>query len=140
MNRARLLGGMLCLLLWAGCDAEPEGQVLRRGLTLRETGLVRTGTYLIPGDSGSGAVVTVHGRNIEIDFQGAVLQGSSNGADSSQYQGTGLCIDQASKVSLKNLRIRGYRTGLLCKSCEDLVMDNVDLSDNLVEQEKVELR
>ncbi len=122
-----VLGTML-----PNCGGSQEGQPLARGITLQESGRVRTGTYLIPNLSEEeGPVVTIRGRYIDLDFQGAVLQGMSNLEMGQPLTGTGVCLDQASQITLRNLTVRGYAVGLECKSCLDLTLVNVHLEENL---------
>ncbi|MDP5172166.1 MAG: hypothetical protein NWR72_18125 [Bacteroidia bacterium] len=127
-------------LLITGCGGENEELTLTRGMSIRKSAFVREGTYFIPGiDSTASAVLTILGRDLVIDFQGAVLQGANSNEEKGGYSGVAIFVDQASHVTLKNLTIRGYKTGLACKSCEDLVLENVILADNLLPQENLSI-
>lgn len=113
---------------------------MSRGMVIRESGTIRSGTYLIPGlASADGMVITILGRDIELDFQGAVIQGASDQGSGDTLAGIGICLDQATNVTIKNLTLKGYRVGLQCKSCEGLILDGVDLDGNTIPQEYTHL-
>lgn len=130
----------LLFLILVSCGAGGEDLAVSRGMVVRESTSIRSGTYLIPGIASEvGAVMTVLGRDVELDFQGAVIQGASNQLTTDSLSGIGICLDQATNVTLKNLTLKGYRIGLQCKSCEGLVLENVSLSGNTIPQEHTSL-
>lgn len=126
-----LFGAWLC-----GCGPAGPELTLTRGIVVRESASFREGTYLIPGVKGTDApVVIIRGREIVLDFRGATLQGSVSDGVEETFQGVGICIDQASKIVIRNVTVKGYHLGILCKSCEGLQLENVDLSGNSLPQE-----
>lgn len=130
----------LFFLILISCGAASDDLSVSRGMVIRESGTIRSGTYLIPGlASVDGMVITILGRDIELDFQGAVIQGASDQGSGDTLAGIGICLDQASNVTIKNLTLKGYRVGLQCKSCEGLVLDGVDLDGNTMPQEYTHL-
>ncbi len=121
----------LLVMLTLGCGGGEEQISLIRGLVLRESVHIRPGTYLIPGDSANQEpVITVLGRDLDINFQGAVLQGISDHSGPVDEHGTAIFVDQATNVVLRNLTVKGYQTAIICRSCMNLELENVDLSDN----------
>ena len=130
---------LLLLLLW-GCGPVGPELSLTRGLIVRESSSIRQGTYLIPGGQEDRApVVTIRGREIVLDFQGATVQGSATSAEADTFEGVGICIDQATDVTIRNVTIKGYSVGIQCKSCLDLRLENVDLTGNTIPQENTAL-
>lgn len=130
----------LFFLILFSCGTAGEELSVSRGMVIRESGTIRSGTYLIPGiESEDGVVMTILGRDITLDFQGAVIQGASDQGSGNPQTGIGICLDQASNVTIKNLTLKGYRVGLQCKSCEGLVLDHVDLDGNTFPQEYTKL-
>lgn len=130
----------LSFLILLCCGSTGEELSVYRGMVIRESATIRSGTYLIPGiESEEGIVMTILGRDIELDFQGAVIQGASDQASGLPLAGVGICLDQASNVVIKNLTLKGYQVGLKCKSCEGLVLENVDLTGNTLPQEYTRL-
>lgn len=130
----------LFFLILISCGTTVDDLSVSRGMVIRESGTIRSGTYLIPGvASEAGMVITILGRDIELDFQGAVIQGASDQVSGDTLGGVGICLDQATNVTIKNLTLKGYRVGLQCKSCEGLVLENVDLEGNTIPQEYTQL-
>lgn len=130
----------LFFLVLISCGAGGKEWTVSRGMVIRETGSIRSGTYLIPGIEGAESVVmTILGRDIELDFQGAVIQGASDQVSGDSLHGVGICLDQASNVTVKNLTLKGYKIGLQCKSCVGLILENVDLEGNTLPQEYTSL-
>ncbi len=130
----------LFFLILFSCGLSGDGLSVSRGMVIRESGAIRSGTYLIPGaESEDGIVITILGRDIELDFQGAVIQGASDQVAGERLSGIGICLDQASNVTIRNLTLKGYRIGVQCKSCEDLILENVDLERNSIPQEYTKL-
>lgn len=130
----------LFFLILISCGSTGDALSVSRGMVIRDSGSIRSGTYLIPGiEAEDGIVITILGRDIELDFQGAVIQGASDQGSAESLIGIGLCLDQATNVTIKNLTVKGYRVGLQCKSCEALVLEGVDLEGNTIPQEYTQL-
>ncbi len=139
---AKYPGYIHCLffLFLASCGTAGGDLSVSRGMIIRESGTIRSGTYLIPGiDSEEGVVITILGRDIELDFQGAVIQGASDQVSDGSLNGIGICLDQATNVANKNLTLKGYGNGKQCKSCEGLILEDVSLDQNTIPQEYTQL-
>lgn len=68
---------------------------------------------------------------VTVEFaEGAALRGSPADRDPDAYQGIGVLVDNASDVTLRNLRIHGYRAGIRARGADGLTIEDVDLSDN----------
>src|SRR5512144_1113394 len=94
-RRARGLPLSLVLILVAA--GAPSGQAtvpLQAGMVITRSIVVRPGTYRLAasGDLKTPAIV-VRGSNITVDFNGAVLAGSGEGADPDTMAGVGLFVD-----------------------------------------------
>ncbi len=73
--------------------------------------------------------VIVRGNNITINFAGSVFRGSPQSTWPDQRKG--LCIQvEGNNVTLKNLRVHGYKVGLLAQNCRNLKIVNGDFSCN----------
>jgi len=76
-----------------------------------------------------GAALYVKANNITIDFQGAVLEGTPQTTEPNLRIGTGLLVT-GKNITLKNLKIRGYKIGLAALRSPGLKLINVDGSYN----------
>ncbi len=128
---------LLIVTLFAGFQADArhsmrqESVPLTAGMVIDRSITVRPGTYRLaaPGDPATPAIV-VRGENIRINFNGAVLAGSADGADPDTFTGLGLLIDGGSKVTIENATIRGYKVAILARRSPDLHLTRNDLSHN----------
>jgi len=101
------------------------GQVIDRSVT------IRPGTYQIEApDDLTKPALTIRGRDITVDFNGATLRGSAAGADPDTMKGVGVLVDGGTGVTIKNAVIRGYKVGILAKRSPNLHIAHNDLSYN----------
>ncbi len=104
---------------------------LRPGMVIDKSTTIRPGTYRVNApDDFSQPALTVRGSNITIDFNGATLTGSPEGADPDTMAGVGILVDGGSRVAIKNAVIRGYKVGILARRSPDLHVTHNDLSYN----------
>jgi hypothetical protein len=75
------------------------------------------------------AAITVRGDGITIDFANSTLLGTPREADPDSRTGIGVEI-KGKNITLKNLRARGYKVGIIAKDCPGLKLVNCDLSYN----------
>lgn len=68
-------------------------------------------------------------NNVVIDFKGATWEGTSMTTEPDQRKGLGILIT-GNNVTLKNLKIRGYKIAIMAKNCSGLKLENVDVSYN----------
>jgi nitrous oxidase accessory protein NosD len=101
------------------------GMVIERSIT------VRPGEYRLSSSADlQTPAITIRGENITIDFNGATLAGAAQAADPDTFAGVGVLIDGASKVTVRNAVIRGYKVGILARQSPDLHLTHNDLSYN----------
>jgi len=84
--------------------------------------------YFIKDEDGNG-VVHVRGDNITVDFQGAVLSGAEENTLPNEFTGKGI-IALGRNITLKNVKVRGYKVGIHARNCPGLKIENVEISDN----------
>ncbi len=76
-------------------------------------------------------LIQIEGNNIVIDFNHAVLQGSTDSKRPDAFYGLAIRIKKGSKnITLKNANIHGYKVAILADSVENLIIQNCDLSYN----------
>ena len=101
------------------------GMVIERSIT------VRTGVYRLSSSADlKTPAITVRGENITVDFNGAQLAGSPDGADPDTMAGVGILIDGGSRITVKNAVVRGYKVAILARQSPDLHLAHNDLSYN----------
>ena len=92
---------------------------------------IRPGTYRLRGSADlKEPAITVRGENITIDFNGARLVGSQEGADPDEFAGVAILVDGSSKVTIRGATIRGFKVGILARNSPDLHITRNDLSHN----------
>ncbi len=80
-----------------------------------------------------GALV-IRKSGITIDGHGAWLIGASGGA-ATNFTGTAILLDGVSQVTLKNIKARGWETGLIIRNAEGCNVSGCDFSDNFHDPE-----
>jgi parallel beta-helix repeat protein len=92
--------------------------------------VVTNNFVLAPGTNALRLIV--HASHVTIDGQGSTLQGQgqTNDLKSMESAGIAILIEGASDVTVKNLRVRGFATGLLLRDCQAVSVSTCDFSDN----------
>ncbi len=78
----------------------------------------------------STALIEISGNNIVVDFNNSELKGSNDISDPDGFYGIAIYIRDSKRVTIKNLKARGYKIALLARNVDELVLDNCDLSYN----------
>jgi len=73
--------------------------------------------------------IVIKGSNITIDGKGASIIGAMDG-DPKTFQGTGFSAEGVSGVTLRNVKVKGWETGLAVKRGENWTIENCDFSGN----------
>ena len=78
------------------------------------------------------ARLVVHGSHLTIDGNGATLQGAgaTNDLKSLETAGIGVRLEGCVNVTLRNLKARGFATGLIARDSRALIIEACDFSDN----------
>jgi len=123
---------VLSLLLgWFAAAAAPAPVALKAGLVIDRSITIKPGTYrLTASEDLKMPALVVRGNNITVDFNGAVLAGSPDGADPDTMAGVGILVDGGSQVTLKNAIVRGYKVAVMARNSPDLRITSSDFSYN----------
>ncbi len=114
----------------AGADP-PDVVVDTDGVVVTESCRVVIPEGTVLADRNGDGVIHVGADNIVIEFaEGSVLRGSGPGTPWDALKGTGVRIEGREGVTLKNLRVHGYKVGVHATRAGGLVVDGADLSDN----------
>jgi parallel beta-helix repeat protein len=100
-------------------------------MKIDRTTKIRKGVYKVDAPEIKGSsVITITGNNITIDFNNALLKGSNNKTNPDDFSGTGIILKNCKNVTIKNLKVSGYKVGLMAINVEKLILDSCDFSYN----------
>lgn len=112
--------------LWANSIELTSGMVIKTSVTI----LPRTYTLAASTDL-KNPLLVIEGNNIAIDFNKAVVQGSTDKSRPDEFYGLAILVKKGSKnITIKNAFIHGYKVAILADSVENLTIDHCDLSYN----------
>ncbi len=143
MSQPTLLGSRLALLValltaWqlsrlAAAEptaAEKSGlRITSDDTEIRESGRLAKEVYRLT-DRADDGIVQIRADQLTLDFQGATLDGSTEGDSPDKFAGRGIVIENVAEVTIRNARVRGFKIGLYAKGCRKLTIENCDFSDN----------
>ncbi|MEL6865242.1 MAG: right-handed parallel beta-helix repeat-containing protein [Bacteroidota bacterium] len=121
------LGGFLLSL--PSCQSNSQAIPLTKGMRIEQSVQIQPGLYPIEADDSS-AVLYVSGKDIVVDFQGAVLEGSQVADQPNLFKGIGIHVENGSQITIKNAVVRGFKIGLLAEGVDSLLIDSSDFSYN----------
>ncbi|MBK7938644.1 MAG: right-handed parallel beta-helix repeat-containing protein [Lewinellaceae bacterium] len=113
---------------------------LSKGLTISQSCVVKADKYNLtgdtsdlfpaPGDPASAKpALLVSGENITVDFQYSELLGSPDKFFPNGFYGLAIRVT-GKNITLRNVRIRGYKVALLAENVDGLSLENCDVSYN----------
>jgi hypothetical protein len=104
---------------------------LSRGMTIRKSMKVKKGSYSLNGfDSLGKAPIVIEGDNIVVDFNHAILKGSSGMKNPDEFYGVALIIRGGKNITIKNLNAKGYKIAIIARNTDGLKIENCNLSFN----------
>lgn len=117
-------------LVFAVATAPPQ-VTLKAGLVLNKSVRIRPGVYRIGhrDETGRKGAITIRGNNLTLDFKGVTLEGTAQTVDPNRRQGTGIYVE-GKNITIKNLRVRGYKLGLVARNAPGLKILESDFSYN----------
>lgn len=123
---------MLVFALVLMIQSAAQGPIpLTQGMVIERSITIRPGEYRLSGSADLRApAITVRGKGIVVDFNGATLIGSPDSAEPDQFAGVAVLVDGGSHVTIRGARIRGYKVGILARNSADLHLTHNDLSYN----------
>ena len=96
-------------------------------LTLSPPVEITSDTVLDPAQTYGPLIIKA--SNVTIDGRGAAVVGSTAG-EPREFKGTGVFAQGVSGVTLKNVRVKGWETGLKIEDGSDWRIEHCDFSDN----------
>ncbi len=109
----------------------PVVQLRRENLVVRESCRIVIPSDRVFEDQDDDGVIQVLGSGLTVEFApGSVLRGQYSGTPPDRFHGIGILVDGGSEVTLRGLRVSGYRTAILARHTEALTVEDTDLSGN----------
>lgn len=135
MPRSVLLPFLLGLAAGvASCQqktAERPQLALQAGLVISSDASIAPGAYSLNGSDSLGRpVIVIEGNGITVDFNGAEMIGSADKKYPNEFCGLAVLVRNSSRVTIRNLRARGYKVALMAENTDSLLVENCDLSYN----------
>jgi hypothetical protein len=103
---------------------------LKPQMVLTKTSSVEAKTYrFATNEDLKTAAIEIRGNGITVDFQKAILEGTPQTTEPHERKGLGVLVS-GKNVTIKNLRVRGYKVGLIARNCAGLKLVDCDFSYN----------
>lgn len=126
---ARIVFLFLFLFLFLSLSPAVTALALQPGpAAAAEPPLEITGSVSLDPKRTYGPIV-IKSSNITIDGRGASLIGAREGSPKN-FKGVGVSANHVSNVTLKNLKVRGWETGIEVRDGSGWLIENCDVSDN----------
>ena len=121
----------MLVLIAATAMATPQFVTLTPSMRITRSVTIERENYLFSNNSEDGktSALTIEGNGITVDFNGATLEGTPIRTEPDKRKGTGIIV-KGSNVTIKNLKVRGYRHGLIARDVPSLRILNSDFSYN----------
>lgn len=120
----------LVLISLSSCNRDAL-LILKSGMTLTDSAKIAKATYQFSAADGLDMpVLSVKGENLVLDFNGATLDSGMDPTRPDSFTGLGLSIKGSSKITIKNLNIKGYKVALLAEEVDSLEIINCNFSYN----------
>ena len=119
----------LALLLLMALPAKAQNTIpLEPGMVITESVTIAPGHYRIPADS-AGAII-IRGDDIEVNFNGAILDGATPNQTPDTFAGTGIRVMEGQGIVIRNATVKGYKLGLWATDTPGLRITESDFSYN----------
>jgi len=114
-------------------DSFQEITIDRAGIVIKHNTRIKPGTYRVQG-SGEEGVLVIDADGVVLDFNGAELVGCEEDATRDGFSGIAVIATGRHRVTIKNARIRGFKTAILVQEGRGLAVENCDLSGNFAQR------
>jgi len=78
----------------------------------------------------SKTLILIEGDNIVIDFNNAELSGSKGLKNPDEFFGVAILIRNSRNVTIRNLKVRGFKVAVMARNTNNLILENCDFSYN----------
>lgn len=122
----------LCLTVIAPAVLHAQQLRLKKGMVITSSVTIAKDKYLLDADTSlTRPVITIRGKNITVNLNGAVLTSTANPQLPNLFYGLAIKIEKGSEnITLVNANVHGYKVAILADSVTGLHIYNSDLSYN----------
>src|SRR5689334_13061386 len=123
------------LLLYASTASAQQHTLptieLKPGLVITQSARVTPKVYELPPTTlADSPIIIIRGENITVDFAGATIQGTPPDSNPDLARAIAILVDRGSNIRILNVKVRGYRIGILARKTIGLTLVDNDLSYN----------
>lgn len=123
--------GFLFYCIIAILQLGAQQTTFRPGMKISKPARFTKSIYHLAGNADTAKpILVIEGKNIVVDFGGSEIRGDTKGESPDRYRGVAILVRNAERVTIKNLKARGYKLALIARNCRDLVIENCDFSYN----------
>ena len=128
-TRGILIIGLMAICLYGNTQKQSR---LKAGQHISESLVIEQDNYFIEADSSLQLpLIHISGKNLVIDFNQSILNGSNHAERPDLMKGLAIKIEKGSEnISIKNLSVHGYKIALLADSVSNLSIINCNFSYN----------
>jgi parallel beta-helix repeat protein len=127
----RLFFLFLVIIGFATCQPSAPPIPLSQGLVIQQATDFEPGQYRFAGrDDLNTPIILIEGNDLTLDFSEVELIGQGENTQPDQYRGVGIMVRNSKNITLKNLRVRGYKIALMAENVDSLRIVNSDFSYN----------
>lgn len=122
---------LLLLVAWTiSAQSLPLIRVTEDDTVIRRSCRVVIPSGTIIPDSGNDGAIRIVGRDLTVVFEaGSVLRGAAADREPDRFTGIGLRVEKAEGLTLRGVRVGGYKIGLEVRECPRLVLEDAVFDD-----------
>ncbi|MFG0284152.1 MAG: right-handed parallel beta-helix repeat-containing protein [Phycisphaerales bacterium JB039] len=130
-TRIGLLAGAAAIAAAGSAAAQHRVIVDRDDVVIDRSCIVEIPRGTVIADANGDGVIHITADGVTVDFaDGSVLRGAPDTTPWNELAGYGVRIDGATGVTLRGLRVRGFKGGVWATGADRLTVEDCDLSDN----------
>ena len=112
-------------------NGEAQDNLVTNGIKISKTTNFKKAVYKKDGvEALNKAVALIEGNDLTIDFKNSLFKGSNAKNEPDAFFGLALLIQNSKRVTIRNLKVQGYKVALMARNVEELTLDNCDFSYN----------
>jgi parallel beta-helix repeat protein len=127
MNKQIVTVLLCCFFVLAASSQELR---LTKGMVIKQSAKVKRQQYNLSSVDSHQPAIVIHGDNIVLDFNQAILNGNSAQAKPDEFTGIAIQIRQSKNVTIRNLNVKGFKVAISAETVENLVIEHCDFSYN----------
>ena len=123
----------MLILFFAACQSPKEKYVsVVPGILISESGKIEPGIYEYSNvdKSISRGLITIRGNDLELDFSNVEFIGNKKWQMPDAYSGLCIKVEDGKNITIRNLKIRGFKIALMAENVDSLRLINCDFSYN----------